>query len=180
MTWQKLSSKIVYQNRYMTVTEDELLTEHGDKVIYGIVRKEPFSVVIPWDGERTLLVGQYRPSAEYFSWEFTMGHVEADAPDVAARRELQEETGLIAGDCLEIASFYPALGTMDQLGYVYLVSCWEVGERELETSEKGMQMKWVTLKELENMIAAGTIKDGPTITSLKYFEMHLSKQNSHE
>ena len=158
----------------MTVTEEELLTDHGDHVTYGIVRKEPFSVVIPWDGKQVLLVGQYRPSADYFSWEFPMGHVEADSPLVAAGRELQEETGLIASDCLEIATFYPALGTMDQLGYIYLVTKWEVGERELETSEKGMQMKWVTLIELDSMIAAGTVKDGPTITALKFFELYLA------
>lgn len=180
MAWQKLSTKEVYKNRYMTVTEEELMTDLGDKVVYGIVRKEPFSVVIPWDGERFLLVGQYRPSAEYFSWEFPMGHVEADSPLVAAGRELQEETGLIARDCLEIATFYPAIGTMDQLGYIFLVSKWEIGKKNLDISEKDMQMKWVTRKELDSMILAGTIKDGPTITALKFFELHLSRKNLHE
>jgi len=175
MIWQKLSSKIYYKNRYMTVTEDELVTDHGDKVIYGIVRKEPFSVVIPWDGTKLLLVGQYRPSAEIFSWEFPMGHAESDSPLVAAQKELQEETGLIAHNLTQIATFYPALGTMNQLGYLYVATSWTLGERDLEPSEQGMQLKWVTLKELSIMIEDGTIKDGPTITALKYFELYLAK-----
>ena len=180
MTWQKLSSKKVYQNRYMSVTEDELITDHGDKVVFGIVRKEPFSVIIPWDGTRLLLVGQYRPSAEFFSWEFPMGHAESDTPLAAARKELAEETGLLAKNLVELATFYPALGTMDQLGYLYLATDWQVGKQDLETSEKGMQTRWVSLNELSAMIVGGTIKDGPTIAALKYFELYLSSQQSHE
>jgi 8-oxo-dGTP pyrophosphatase MutT (NUDIX family) len=176
MNWQKLSSKQIYQNRYMTITEDELLTSRGDKVTYGNIRKEPFSIVIPWDGKLILLVGQYRPTAEVYSWEFPMGHAEADSPIVAAKRELQEETGLVAKDCVEIAQFYPAIGTMNQLGYIYLVSKWQVGEQELDVSEKDMQMKWVTLKKMNEMIKDGTIIDGPTITALKFFEFYLAKK----
>jgi len=175
MTWQKISSKQVYKNRYMTITEDKLITDHGDKVTYGIVRKEPFSVVIPWDGERILLVGQYRVTADFFSWEFPMGHAEKDSPLTAASRELKEETGLSAKNLVEIATFYPAIGTMDQLGYIYLATDWTVGERELEPSEKGMQLKWVTLSELVKMIKTGDIKDGPTITAFKFFELYLSR-----
>ncbi|MBP9670501.1 NUDIX hydrolase [Candidatus Woesebacteria bacterium] len=175
MAWKTLSSKKVYENRYIKVYDELLETEHGDKLSYGIVRKEPFSVVIPWDGEKTLLVGQYRPTADYFSWEFPMGHAESDDPLTAAKKELKEETGLIASDCTEIGQFYPALGTMNQLGYVYVVRSWQLGERSLEDSEKGMQEKWVTLSELEDMIEDGTIKDGPTITSIKFFEFYLNK-----
>lgn len=179
MTWKTLSSKQIYRNRYLTLSEEVLLTDLGHKVIYGIVRKEPFSVVIPWDGERTLLVGQYRPTAKYFSWEFPMGHAESADPLTAAKKELKEETGLVASDCTEIGQFHPALGTMNQLGYVYVVHNWQVGERSLEDSEEGMQEKRVTLSELNDMIKDGAIKDGPTITSLKFFELYLAKK-SHE
>ena len=173
MAWKKLSSKTMYKNRYMTVTEEELVTDHGDKVIYGIVRKEPFSIVIPWDGERTLLVGQYRPSAEIYSWEFPMGHAEANSPLVAAQHELREETGLLAQNFTQIATFYPALGTMNQLGYIFVATDWVVGEQELDPAEAGMQMKWVTLAEINELIKDGTIIDGPTISALKFFELFL-------
>ncbi len=178
MVWKTLSSKQIYQNRYLTLSEEVLQTDEGDKLTYGIVRKEPFSIVIPWDGERTLLVGQYRPTAKYFSWEFPMGHAESDDPLTAAKKELKEETGLLADDCTEIGQFYPALGTMNQLGYIYVVRNWKVGERSLEDSEKGMQEKWVTLPELNEMVKVGTIKDGPTITALKFFELYLAKEKS--
>lgn len=157
----------------MTVTEDELVTDHGDHVTYGIVRKEPFSVVIPWDGEKMLLVGQYRPTAEIFSWEFPMGHAEKDEPDLAAKRELEEETGLHALELTQIGTFYPAIGTMNQLGYLYLTTKWEKGKKSLDISEKGMQQRWVTKVEFESLVCDGTIKDGPTITAYKLLELYL-------
>lgn len=105
-----------------------------------------------------------------------MGHAENDTPLAAAKKELAEETGLLAKNLVELATFYPALGTMDQLGYLYLATDWQVGKQQLETSEKGMQTKWVSLKELSDMIAGGTIKDGPTITAFKFFELHLAQK----
>jgi|GEM_PF-1612509 len=176
MTWQKVSSVVKYQNRYMQVTEDQLVTDHGDKVTFGIVRKEPFSVVIPFDGEKILLVGQYRPSAEIFSWEFPMGHAEENSPLVCAQKELSEETGLLAKDLIELGTFYPAIGTMNQKGYLYLTTSWDIGERHLDTSEKGMQLKWVTLSEFIEMVKNGDIFDGPTITAFKYLELYLAKK----
>ena len=113
MTWQKLSSVEKYKNRYMTVTEDEVLTDHGDKVVYGIVHKEPFAVAIPWDGSKTVLVGQYRYPIDSFSWEFPMGHYESIHKSVedAAKVELHEETGIQAQRIVEIGIFTWALVT---------------------------------------------------------------------
>lgn len=179
MAWQKLSSKTMYQNRYMTVTEDELLTDNGDKVTYGFVHKEPFAIIIPWKDGKTVLVGQYRLAVDYFSWEFPMGHYEKVHGTVsgAAIAELKEETGLKAENIVEIGNYYLGAGHHTQIGYIYVATNLTEGEQELEVSEQGMQMKWVTLPELIDLIKDGTIKDGPTITALKYLELYLASHS---
>lgn len=177
MTWQKLSSVEKYKNRYMTVTEDELLTDHGDKVTFGVVHKEPAVYIVPWDGERLTLVGQYRYPVDTFSWEFPAGHMEHKNVEQAALVELQEEAGLIAGSIQEIGTFFVAPGHNTQIGHVYLATDLSSGVQKLETAEKGMQTKWVSLNELNSMIVDGTIKDGPTITAFKFFELYLANQS---
>jgi 8-oxo-dGDP phosphatase len=176
MTWKKVSSQEVYKNRYMTVTDEKLITNHGDEVQFGIVHKKPFVVVIPWDGSKILLVGQYRYAIDYFSWEFPMGHTEGIDPTEAALMELKQESGLIGSDPTAIGTFCPAPGHLDQTGYVYVVTKWEVGKQELEPSEKGMEVKWVTMSELKTLIKDGTIKDGPTITAFQLFELYLDEK----
>lgn len=180
MTWQKLSSVEKYKNRYMTVMEDVLLTDHGDQVTFGVVRKEPAVYIIPWDGERFTLVGQYRYPVDAFSWEFPAGHMEHTNLEVAAKTELQEETGLIANKLVKIGSFFVAPGHNTQIGYAYLATGLTKNAQKLETAEKGMQIKAVTPAELNTMISRKEVRDGPTITSFKLFELYLAKQQSHE
>jgi ADP-ribose pyrophosphatase len=125
-----------------------------------------------------LLVGQYRYAVDYFSWEFPMGHAENLGINEAALAELQQETGLIAKKIEEIGTFHPAPSHLTQVGHIFVATEYESGEKELEPSEIGMQDKWVTLSELKKMIKDGTIKDGPTLTSLKFFELYLEQNNS--
>lgn len=174
MTWQKLSSKEVYKNRYMTVTEEELVTDHGDKVVYGIVRKEPAVMIVPWDGERVTIIGQYRYPVDHFSWEFPAGHMEHDNIEVAALAELEEEAGLKAGKIIELGYFDIAPGHNTQVCHTFLATELSTGKQDLEPSEKGMQTKAVTLQELNKMILDHEVTDGLTLTSLKLFELYLA------
>jgi 8-oxo-dGTP pyrophosphatase MutT (NUDIX family) len=175
MSWQKLASREVYQNRYLTVTEDRVLTDHGDEVTYGIIHKEPAVLIIPWDGARTTLIGQYRYAVDYFSWEWPAGHYEHDSLEQAVRAELEEEAGLLAGKLEEIGNFHIAPGHLTQVCHTFLATDLKEGKRQLETSEKGMKLKKLTLSEMKEMIRAGEIKDGLTITSLALLELYLTR-----
>lgn len=159
----------------MTVTEDELITGHGDKVTFGIVHKEPAVLIIPWDGERITLIGQYRYPVDSFSWEFPAGHMEHDNIEAAALAELEEEAGLKAGKIIEIGHFNIAPGHNTQVCHTFLATDLTAGKQDLEPSEKGMQIKSVTLSELDDMIVNHVITDGLTLTSIKLFELYLKK-----
>jgi len=176
MNWQVLSSKQVYKNRYMTVTEDELVTEHGDKVVFGIVRKDAGVSIVPWDGQYFTIVGQYRYPVDYFSWEFPAGHFEHANIASAAKAELEEEAGLLAGKIEKIGEFHLAPGHHTQVIHFYLATDLSQGQQHLETAEKGMQVKQVTHAELNEMIRLGVIKDSLTIAALKYFELYLAQK----
>lgn len=175
MTWQKLNSIEKYKNRYMTVTEDELITDHGDQITFGIVHKNPAVMIIPWDGQNVTLIGQYRYPVDTFSWEFPAGHMEHQNTEEAAMVELEEETGLRCNRLTKIGEFAIAPGHNTQICHTYLATDLLTGTQNLETAEKGMQIKTVTLTELNDMISTHEITDGLTISSLKLFELYLAK-----
>lgn len=166
MPYQQLSSKEVYRNKWMWVTEDQVKTNSGKDLTFGVVHKLPFALIVPWDGERLTLVGQYRYMVDEYSWEFPQGHFEHTNIEETAREELREETGLIAKNIYECGSFWMAPGAITQECKMFFATDLEQGERHLEMSEEGMQSKTVTLEEFWKMVAEGIIKDGPTLASM--------------
>ncbi len=177
MTWKLVSSKPKYQNKFMIVTEDELVTDHGDSVKFGIVHKNPGVSIVPWDGSHFTLVGQYRYAVDYFSWEFPAGHLEHDTLLAAANAELEEEAGLQAGKVEKIGEFHIAPGHNTQVISFYLATELRSSKQHLEVAEKGMQVKRVTHNELNQMIKSGEVKDSLTIAALKFFELFMKGQS---
>lgn len=176
MAWRKLSSVTKYRNRYMSVTDDVVVTSEGDQVTFGIVHKEPAVMIIPWDGAKFTLVKQYRYPVDYTGWEFPAGHYEHSSVEAAVRAELAEEAGLVAGRLTPVGQFHVAPGHNTQVCYVYLATDLTPGSRHLEPAERGMTVGAFTKSALDQLIRDGEIEDGLTLSALKLLELsqHLS------
>jgi hypothetical protein len=97
---ETIGMRIVYENRWMRVREDEIRRRDGSSGIYGVVEKPDFVVIVPLEDDGRLhLVQQFRYPVRGRYWEFPQGSWEqapgADPMEVA-RGELREETGLDA------------------------------------------------------------------------------------
>lgn len=175
MKWIVKNKKEVYKNRYMTVTEDKVVTDRGYELTYGIVHKKEAVGIVPLDGDFVYLVKQYRYPVNYDSWEFPQGHFEHKSIQEAAGHELHEEAGLSAKKFKMIGNFYLAPGHNTQEYWVYVASdLKEVGQK-LESGEEGMEVGKFKISEVEDMINQGIIKDGPTISIFKLLEIYLKK-----
>lgn len=155
----------------MRITEDEVETGSGKKMTYGVVHKKPFALIIPWDGERFTLIGEYRYFVDSFSWGFPQGHYEHDSIEQTAIQELREETGQTARSIRGIGSFWIGPGAITQECIVFLATDLCDGETDREETEEDMEIKKVSLQEIKEMIKSGEIKDGPTITALSILEL---------
>ena len=165
---KQLSKKIVYENKWMKVREDEVEFSNGKKGIYGVVDKPDFAMVIPFENNGFYLVKQYRYPVEESYWEFPQGSYEEDGdikPTDLAKNELREETGLSTNKMKEIGFLYEAYGFSNQGFHIFLATDLEQGNQELEDSEGGMEVKFFSLEEFEEIIIDGEITDAPTISA---------------
>src|SRR6185503_20110037 len=92
-----LSKKTVFQSTHFFI-ENIVIERENKKVSKDIIRRWPIAIIIPYtkDGE-IYLESQYRDAFEKNILEIVAGHLEPNEdPLLAAKRELQEETGITA------------------------------------------------------------------------------------
>lgn len=163
-----LDSKVVYQNKWMTVREDTIERASGAKGIYGIVDKPDFAVILPIDGSRIHLVQQYRYSFGQRYWEAPQGAWE-ERPDIdpeeLALAELRQETGLQAGKLIYVGKQHLAYGFCSQSYHIFVAKECILGDKELDLEEEDLISQWFALSEFERMIIDGDILDATTVNA---------------
>jgi 8-oxo-dGTP pyrophosphatase MutT (NUDIX family) len=165
---QRVATREVYRNNWMTVREDDIRRPDGSSGIYGVIDKADYALVIPADGDRFRLVEQYRYALDQRRWEFPQGTAPnlADAePAELAARELREETGLRAGSMICLGRLDCAAGMSSQRGWVFLATDLTEGEPEREHEEQDMRSAWFSRDELEKMILTGEVTDAQSIAA---------------
>lgn len=162
---QTLDSKVVYQNRWMTVREDSIGREDGYRGIYGVVDKPDFVVVIALDGDDVYLVEQYRYPVKGRHLEFPQGAKEGaetfDALSVA-KAELREECGLLAADWQYVGEQFLAYGMCSQRYHIFVAKTLTKTTQALEEEEQGLTVHKLPLTEVKARIINGEMMDSTT------------------
>ena len=100
-----------------------MINPNGGKGIYGKVHFKNIAVgILPLDDElNTYLVGQYRFPLGAFSWEIPEGGGDPEVDPVeSAKRELLEETGLVAGEWTQILTMHLSNSVSDEFAILFL------------------------------------------------------------
>lgn len=173
--WQVLDQKLIYQNPWIELTEYQVINPSGGRGIYGKVHFRHLAVgVIPLDAEwNTWLVGQYRFTLDHYSWEIPEGGGRMDeAPLEAAKRELLEETGLVAGDWTRILTMHLSNSVSDEGSIIYLARNLEFQEAAPEETEQ-LLIKKLPFEDAERMVETGEITDAMSVAAIQKIRLMI-------
>jgi 8-oxo-dGDP phosphatase len=165
---ERVASREVYRNNWMTLREDEIRRPDGSDGTYAVVVKPDYALVVPLDGDRIRLVEQFRYPIGLRRWEFPQGtapdqqHLE---PVELAARELREETGLSATEYATLGLLDVAPGMSSQRGWAFLATGLTEGDHEREHEEQDMHSEWFTRAEVEQMMRDGEITDAQSLAA---------------
>ncbi len=163
-----ISSREVYRNPWTSVREDVIERANGKRGIYGVIDKDPASIIIPLDhtpeGDFVYLVEQFRYTVGGRFMEFPQGGWEEAevVPEDLARGELKEETGLSATVMTHLTDLQIAYGVMNQKHHVYLAEGLTPGETNPDPEETDLTLHRYSVEQFESMLLDGTIVDNCT------------------
>lgn len=166
--WKTHSSKTIYENPWIILSEHDVTNPGGGKSIYGKVHYKNYALgIIPLDEQQnTWLVGQYRYTLDEYSWEIPMGGGPLNIDRLeSAKRELKEETGLTAGNWQEILKIHTSNSVTDEIGYAYLAQELVAGETAFEETEQ-LEIKKLPFFEAVQMCDDGRITDSLSVAAI--------------
>lgn len=166
--WSTLGSRPIYDNPWIAVREDQVVRPDGAPGIYGVVHYKSTAIgVLPVDEQgRIWLVGQYRYTLGLYSWEMPEGGSHAgEAPEETARRELREETGLVADRLEPIARAHLSNSVSDELALIFRATGLTPGPSDPEGTER-IEVRLVEWDDAWAMLQRGEITDAMTVIAL--------------
>ena len=165
--WRRLSTKPIYQNRWLALREDLVELPDGRTTIYGVVSCGECVGILPFlDPETVLLVRQYRYVAGRATWEMPTGGVHAgESIEDAAQRELGEEIGYRAGRLTRVSTYHTSKSVMDETAHLFL------GEGMVKLALPPDDTEFIEVRpfpfaEALRMVLAGEVLDGMTIIAI--------------
>jgi hypothetical protein len=163
-----VASRVVYQDRWMTLRRDQIERPDGTKGTYAVVDKPDFALVIPAERGGFHLVQEYRYPLGRRSWAFPQGGFPGRAdgdPEVLAQLELAEETGLRAATLARLGYLNAAHGITGQGCHVFLATGLTQGAASREATEQDMLHYWVTRARFTDMILDGSVTDDASVAA---------------
>jgi 8-oxo-dGTP pyrophosphatase MutT (NUDIX family) len=166
--WQQKTTEVVYDNPWIQVSHDTVITPGGSDGIYGRIHFKNHAVgILPIDEHGgTWLVRQSRYPLNCETWEIPEGGSPV-GEDVltTAKRELQEETGLLATEWQHWLDMQLSNSVSDELATVFLAQGLSQSEMQLEDTED-ITVRHLPLKDAIAMVYSGDIVDAISVAAL--------------
>lgn len=170
-----LSSRLVHDGRIVHLSVDTVRFPDGRVGELEMIRHSGAAAVLPMlsgpeaEDPQVLLIRQYRYASGGYLYEVPAGRPSEPGEDweVCARRELQEETGLVAGRLVRMTSILTTPGFTDERIHLFLAYDLTQGSTAFDHDEF-IEVVPLAMSEALRMVRDEEITDAKTICTLLY------------
>ena len=166
MQERKLSSEIKFDGKLIKVTYD-IAEVNGKEAWREVVHHPGASAVVAIDEDnRIIMEKQFRYALNDYLLEIPAGKLDAgEDPLVCAKRELEEETGIIASEWISLGTIATSPGFCNEVIHLYVAKGLSKGEIHWDEDEY-VEVERYTFDELLQRIKDEKIKDSKSLSAL--------------
>jgi ADP-ribose pyrophosphatase len=165
--WRCTDSHYLFQSRWYAVRQDALTSLEGNAITYTVVEHPGFVVIVPLLPDRRVVMERiYRHPLQRVNLECPSGGLDGEAPEIAARRELGEETGYRADCLIDLGKYAASSGISDEEFSIFLatdVTADGVLRREIT---EDIEIELIPLADLRAMVLRGEVRDAPSALAI--------------
>ena len=181
LTEVTVSSEEIFDGQVVHLFKDTVELPNGKPATREVIRHVGAVAIVPMTEDGKVVVErQFRYPLNEVITEIPAGKLDSKSEDrlAAAKRELEEETGLLADEWICIGDYCPAAAYCDEIITMYLAKGLHKGTRNLDEDEF-LNIMEVSLEELVEDVMQGKIADGKTqVAILKVWNMISTRAES--
>lgn len=178
-----VSREILYQDQYRTFKKLNIARDGVPGVYTYLADRHFVGIIALSETHRTPILRQYRFPIDQEKWEICCGTIDGDeAPEITAIRKLQEETGLKVNNVIRLGQGYSNAGMSDARVTFFLAHVTDAELDQLKTPENMdeiLELKVVSLDELDKMAERGELVCGATFMALYHVHRYLREKAKH-
>ena len=159
-----VASENIFDGTVLHVYRDDILLPDGKPAHREYIKHVGAVCVVPLtDKGEVICVRQYRYPFSDVLLEIPAGKLDSsdEDPDLAARRELREETGADCKSLTYLGKYYGSPALIGETIHMYLAEGLSFGELDLDEDEF-LEVERIPLSELVREILDGNVPDGKT------------------
>lgn len=170
--FKKIKEKLVYRAKVVDVYEDYLEMPNGKEVVYDLIKHKGGACILPIDNDGNLiLIKQYRNVLGEENIEVPAGAYDFEGEDslACAKRELEEEIGMVASHYEFFSNIVTCIGVSDERVAIYFATGLSEGVKNPDP-EEFIEILKVNLDTAVHMIFEGKIIDAKTIAAILAYQ----------
>ena len=166
MQERKLSSEMKFDGKLIKVTYD-IADVNGKEAWREVVHHPGASAVVAIDEDKRIIMEkQFRYALNDYLLEIPAGKLDAGEDSlVCAKRELEEETGIVASEWISLGTIATSPGFCNEVIHLYVAKGLSKGEIHWDEDEY-VEVEHYTFDELLQCIKDEKIKDSKTLSAL--------------
>lgn len=167
-------NKLIHQGSLLALYREKVALRDGGHTYFDIIKHPGGAVIAAINEQQEIcLLKQWRHAVQQHIWELPAGCLEVGEPPLeTAKRELEEEAGVIAQQWLDLGTIYPSAGCSNEELHLFAAKEISAGVQKLDDAEQ-LEAHWLPLSKVKQMAISGEIVDAKTLAALYRLEAHF-------